>query len=152
MLVAGTGVVWLARPYLVHVLLLVGVSLAVLVTGMVLVGVLRRCGTARTAGRAVVRTWLAALAVWPFLSLSSQRLPEPRPPSLQAPSRGKSPLGPPPRWPRQACAWTWSHWMVRGASAGQGGCGAVVSATSSFRVAGVPDATVLLQTAGLGRG
>jgi hypothetical protein len=112
-LVAGEGVVWLARPYLVHVLLPVGVSLAVLVTGMVLAGALRRRRTARTTGRAVVRTWVAALAVWPFVSLSGQRLPEPPPPSLLAPLRGQRPLGPPPPPRGQAYAWTWSHWMPR---------------------------------------
>ncbi len=105
-IVVGAGAVWLARPYLVDVLFGLGIGLAALVTGMVLVGAARGRRAAGTAGRAVIRTWAAALVTWSLVALPGGHsyidAPQmeggantPTPPAGEAPSGG----------------WTRSRWL-----------------------------------------
>ncbi|HSD28226.1 MAG TPA: hypothetical protein VLL75_13060, partial [Vicinamibacteria bacterium] len=110
-IVVGAGAVWLPRPYLVDVLFGLGIGLAALVTGTVVVGAAGGRRAAGIAGRAVVRTWAAALVTWPLVALPGGHsymdghgymdgLPQERP-AAEAPG---------PLWQGER-EWTRSRWL-----------------------------------------
>ena len=68
-ILAGGAVAWLGRPYATDVLLGVGIGLGLLLTGVGLVRLARGRWAAGTVRRALVRAWIAALAVWPLGAL-----------------------------------------------------------------------------------